>query len=155
MRARIVVLAALAILGQRASAQGYAARVAFPEEGKAVRAATNYTVVSGIVRRRSRDSLWLTTPDLTVQALGRAEIFKISTYGKQHARGAKRGAVVGALIGVVAVGASVWVDTRGTGDCICIPLTYVVAPAALTLPVIGAGIGAIGAPMGWGNPVYY
>jgi hypothetical protein len=151
-----LALLGLSVLTQASPAQvPISSRRAFPESGTMVQANTDYGVVTGVVHRSTRDSLWLTTPDSSVRGLGRGDIFKLSTYGKQYSRGAKRGAVVGALVGLAAVGTSIWLDTRGEGECICVPLTYVVAPAALTLPIIGAGIGAIGAPMGWRNPVYY
>jgi hypothetical protein len=44
---------------------------------------------------------------------------------------------------------------KTTPDCICIPLTWFVAPAALASPIAGAGLGALFAQPGWSPPRHY
>jgi hypothetical protein len=148
----IVSICAVVLVAAPAGAQQ------FPKPGTPVQVQVDSGVVLGTVHRRTWDSLLVRQPSGYVMAYERGELLGVRSYGPQYARAAKRGAKIGALVGLVALGASVISDYhmyKSTSDCICIPLTWVVAPSALASPIVGAGIGALFAQPGWSPPRRY
>ena len=143
------VIAALVVSTASAKAQN------LPAEGTPIQARTDFGIVTGIVQRRAADSLWILDSTFQLRPLVRPEIREMSTYGIQWARGAKRGALVGGIIGAMGLGAAIWADTHMEGECICIPASFVVAPIAVGLPIVGAGVGLVFAPSGWSRPRRY
>jgi hypothetical protein len=81
------------------------------------------------------------------------DIWTVATFGPQRGRGARSGAAAGAIVGGAALAAALWIDFNGKSECICIPLSFVVAPFAVALPVVGASVGALHAPFGWGPAI--
>jgi hypothetical protein len=134
---------------------GRAAAQRLPAEGTPVRAKTDFGVVSGKVERRSRDTLWVVDADSKLRAFHRRDIREISTYGVQFARGAKRGAIIGGVLGFITIASAAWYDGHNKEENF-LPATIVATPAGLAMPIIGAGIGLFFAPDGWSKPkVYY
>lgn len=144
-----LAVAALMIVAGEASAQQ------FPAKGTRIQAKTDFGLVAGIVQRRATDSIWVADPNSGVRVLRRFEVREISTYGTQWGRGARRGAIVGGILGAITLGTAIWMDTHWEGECICVPITYIAAPVSLGLPLIGAGVGVMFAPDGWSKPKTY
>lgn len=67
--------------------------------------------------------------------------------GRDRWRGARRGAAIGAGVGVLLIGLAIR-DDLDCSDCY-IPATVVAVPAALVLTVVGSGVGAVIAPARW------
>jgi hypothetical protein len=67
--------------------------------------------------------------------------------GRDRWRGARRGAAVGAGVGVLLIGLAIREDLD-CGDCY-IPASVVAVPAALVLTVLGSGVGTVIAPARW------
>ena len=114
---------------------------------------TNGNLEIGRVAVVRGDSLWLRIDRAdTVAAYSAAQLraFEISR-GASHWRGARRGALIGGALGLIAVGVSLHADLTTREDVI-IPSTVYIAPAALLLTLAGAGLGAVVVEERWGAP---
>lgn len=150
MRPTVIALAGLVLLAGTAAAQR------LPRIGDIVRIETEgRDTVIGVVVPGPPGLLHVRRADWEVLSVARPLVSSISTYGPQWAKGAKRGALVGGLIGAAALGAAVYMDLSVEGECICIPVSFIVAPVAVGLPVLGAGFGLAFAPLGWSKPTVY
>lgn len=67
-------------------------------------------------------------------------------------RAAGRGALIGGAVGLLGVAAAVNHDRHVVGDNYT-PATWLAAPTAVILTLLGAGIGALSAPVRWEPPV--
>ena len=142
--AAVLLLTLCACLGaDRAGAQ----EISDATVGARVRIETHATtLVTGTVVGVSPDSVTLQR-GATVTSLARSSIrsYDIST-GADRATGAKRGATVGAVLGVALIAWAVKDTTRGSGAIRSVRFTV---PAGLALAAIGGLLGAGLAPEQW------
>jgi hypothetical protein len=151
---RVVTFCAVIVAaGKPASAQQY------PGPGTAVLVGTDTGAITGVVHRRTWDSLLVRVPSAQVIPLRRYEITWVRSYGVQYGTGAKRGAKVGAIVGAALVGVAIVTDTHarqsGQTDEYWIPMTVLAVPAGVLTTVAGTLIGLVAAPTGWSGPRRY
>lgn len=154
---RALATAVLAAAGPLA-ARTAAAQDAAPPVGARVRLETRGSGrVEGVVVALDGDTLRLgrggrARPTSAARAVPVADVRAYTVAaGRARWRGAGRGALVGGALGLVLVGAALYVDAAG-GDVI-IPATFTAVPAALALTGVGASVGALFAPRRWSAPV--
>jgi hypothetical protein len=101
------------------------------------------------------DTLWLRpgTSRLTLRALpaNSVEGFSVAV-GRNYARGARRGALVGVAAGAALIGLALHFDLSGKNDGF-VPATLYALPTALLTTSAGAAIGFLLAPTRWSDPV--
>ena len=141
----LVLITAILLAGSTAQAQT-AGAIGFPLPGTRVRIAnTAQDTITGVVTRRSLDSLWLSD-----RSVSRGEIVSLSTWERNRGRGAKRGFLIGGGIGLVALGVGVMEDANAPPcSLICIPATAVAGVFAVLSTGIGTLVGTGLAPREW------
>jgi hypothetical protein len=68
-------------------------------------------------------------------------------------RGAQRGAIIGATLGLVLVGYALHVDAAGDKSDVMVPSIVFAVPGAIVLTAGSALIGSLAAPRRWNEPV--
>lgn len=73
--------------------------------------------------------------------------------GRDRWRGAGRGAIIGATLGLVLVGYALHVDAAGDKSDVIVPSIVFAVPGAIVLTAGSALIGSLAAPRRWNEPV--
>ncbi len=103
------------------------------------------TILLDVAARLARGDVPLAIPVATVRA------YSVSG-GRDRWRGARRGALVGSVLGLVLIGVALHADATTDADLI-VSSTMLVVPAAVGIVVIGAGLGALAGPRRWTSPI--
>jgi hypothetical protein len=151
MRSLIMVplLLGLAVSGGRAQGSESVLPIGIPLRMETV---TGERLVGYVVATRA-DTVRLALLDGRALAMPVAALHSYAIRGTDRWQGARRGALVGGLIGASALGLTLWADFHATGDGPHIPVSIFVAPYAAGVTVLGAGVGALFARERWSRPV--
>jgi hypothetical protein len=107
--------------------------------------------VVGTVAALDRDSIHLrgSWPGATTRlAVADVSGYRRSLLRRDQRRGARTGARVGAIAGGAVLAAALYADATGAAD-LTIPTTFVAAPVAAALVLLGAGVGRAAVPERW------
>jgi len=150
MRIRLFLTSAALLGGSFVAGRAHAQGVPGPAIGDRVRLeiADSVRRVTGTVAAHRGDTITVETHgEFRLVNIGSIERYELSV-GRDRPRGARRGALVGGALGLALLVGAAIEDAHSTKD-VLVPGVVLVAPLAVGITALGAGVGAIAAPERW------